>query len=94
MLRVALPHPDCGEISDGGKAAGEAEAAALCDAEPNCLIVGMNGDGRWVVRDRLGLKAGIFSSFESAIHFAKMEAEAAHSGVILSEAGLELGLDL
>ncbi len=63
-------------------------------AGQNCLILGQNGEGRWVVRDRLGLKAGIFSSFEAAHQFAKEEAEAAHSSIILSPAALELGMDL
>jgi hypothetical protein len=44
--------------------------------EANCLFVGQNSKGSWVVRDRLGLKAGIFRSRASALHFAKDEARA------------------
>ncbi|MGO9173711.1 MAG: hypothetical protein ACLP7P_17355 [Rhodomicrobium sp.] len=90
MLQVTQPYPDCREAP----AAGEAKAAASAGAETNCLIVGQNGEGLWVVRDRLGLKAGIFSSLESALHFAKEEAKAYRSSVTVSDAVLELGLDL
>ncbi|MGO9544818.1 MAG: hypothetical protein ACLPPF_08500 [Rhodomicrobium sp.] len=86
MLSSAQPHYE------------PAETAIPADnaqgAEENCLILGQNGQGLWVVRDRLGLKAGIFASFEAAHHFAKEEAAAAHSRIILSPAALELGLDL
>jgi len=57
-------------------------------------MVGQNSEGHWVVRDGLGLKAGIFSSLESALHFAKEEARAGGSGVVLSATAVELGLDL
>jgi hypothetical protein len=90
MLQVTRPYPDCGEAP----AVGEAKAAASAGAEPNVLMVGQNSEGHWVVRDRLGLKAGIFSSLESALHFAKEEAKAHRSSVTVSDAVLELGLDL
>ena len=88
MLLQASADDDC-------YAAGGAENHAGEDRQKrNYLIVGQDGEGRWIARDRLGLKAGIFSSFASALHFAKDEAEAAHAAVILSSAPIELGVQL
>ena len=79
MHPLAIPRPDC----------------TGANPEPNWLIVGQDGEGRWVVRDRLGLKGGIFCTFERALQFAKEESEAAHCCVVLSAPALvELGFDL
>jgi hypothetical protein len=60
--------------------------------EANCLFIGQNGKGAWVVRDKLGLKAGIFRSRASAFHFAKEEARACHLQVHEVATRVELGI--
>jgi hypothetical protein len=59
----------------------------------NCLIIGQNRKGHWVVRDCLGLKAGLFRSFASAVHFAEGEASAGCLEVFVTEKPLELRFD-
>jgi hypothetical protein len=60
----------------------------------NCLMIGQDASGRWIVRDSRGLKAGIFGSFGAALQFAKEEARGSDARIILSPAQLELGLEL
>jgi hypothetical protein len=57
-------------------------------------MVGQDASGRWIVRDSVGLKAGIFGSFGAALQFAKEEARGSHARIILSAALLELGVEL
>lgn len=94
MRPSPLPHSNRAGAHNTGNSSARIESPEASNAETNGLIIGQNGGGCWVVRDRLGLKAGIFSSFGSALHFAKGEAEATGSGVTLSATVLELGLDL
>jgi hypothetical protein len=63
-------------------------------AGPNCLIVGQDASGRWIVRDGAGLKAGIFGSFGAALQFAKEEARDSNGTIIVSPQQLELGVEL
>jgi len=51
------------------------------------LAVGQDKQGRWIVRDKLGLKGGIFATLKAALDFANAEAEAAGCPVELT-AGL------
>jgi len=39
------------------------------------FVVGMDGEGHWIARDRAGLIGGIFVSREAAIDFAEFETE-------------------
>ncbi len=59
----------------------------------NFLQIGRNGRGCWVVKDRLGLKAGIFRSFACAHHFAKEEAAAEGLAIVAAREPLEFGSD-
>jgi hypothetical protein len=91
MLRSALSSFDYEnaaaiETVDGGG------AVPANGAEANCLFVGQNSKGAWVVRDRLGLKAGIFRSRASALHFAKDEARA--SNLQFHEMATQVELDI
>jgi hypothetical protein len=59
----------------------------------NALRIGRNSKGAWIVKDRLGLRAGIFRSYGCALQFAKEEA-AAHGLIIVAAQGpLELCSD-
>jgi hypothetical protein len=61
------------------------------EAPTNFLQIGRDGRGCWVVRDRLGLKAGLFRSFESAHRFAKEEAAAQGLAIVAATEPLEFG---
>ncbi len=67
---------------------------AAAEAATNYFVVGHDDKGRWIVRDKLGLNAGVFCSFASALHFAKREACAARCGIILSEAEISFDLNI
>ncbi len=69
---------------------GETDRQRDTAAAANCLFVGQNPAGCWVVRDRLGLKGGIFANFGAAVQFAQAEAKAAGWGVELTARSLEI----
>jgi hypothetical protein len=68
--------------------------AASAEAAPNYFVIGQDIEGRWVVRDRRGLKGGIFATYNSALNFAKGEAFAARCKIIVSQTATALDLDL
>jgi hypothetical protein len=59
----------------------------------NCLYLGQNRRGAWVVRDRLGLKAALFRLRADAMHFAREEASAGGLRLFLTSQPLELIAD-
>jgi hypothetical protein len=63
-------------------------------AEPaNFLQIGQDPRGCWVVRDRLGLQAGIFRSYVCALRFAKMEAAAKGLAIVAAAEPVEFNVD-
>jgi hypothetical protein len=66
-----------------------ANGAATADRFANALRIGRNGRGAWVVKDGLGLKAGIFRSYACALQFAKEEAAAHGLVIVVAQAPLE-----
>jgi len=56
------------------------------------LLVGRNHDGQWVVRDRQGLRGGLFISRTEALKFAMFENGRQPQAVIMVPGELELGL--
>jgi hypothetical protein len=61
------------------------------EAPANVLQIGRKGRGCRVVRDRIGLKAGLFRCFESALRFAKEEAAAQGLDIVAATEPLEFG---
>ena len=53
------------------------------------LIVGQDGRGRWVVRDRLGLCGGWFVDRAGAIRYAMFETGGAPNAVLLTPGVIE-----
>lgn len=56
------------------------------------LLVGKNHDGQWVVRDRQGLRGGLFVNRAEALKFAMFENGREPQAVIMVPGELELGL--
>lgn len=90
MLRSA-PSFQCG--SAPANSIDREGVSSASGVDVNCLFIGQNNKGCWVVRDRLGLKAGIFRSYDCALHFAKEEAFAERLSIVTVRGPLELGCD-
>ena len=56
------------------------------------LLIGRNHNGQWVVRDRQGLRGGLFISRTEALKFAMFENGRQPQAVIMVPGELELGL--
>jgi hypothetical protein len=67
-------------------------ACTLSVSQPAPLLVGKNGRGEWVVRDRRGLRGGVFVNRSAALKFAFFENGYRTRAVILVPDGLELDL--
>ncbi len=65
-----------------------AEATAV-----NCLIIGQDVNGLWIVRDRFGLRAGIFRALAPALRFAKEEARAGNYSLVSTAGPIDLDVD-
>jgi hypothetical protein len=56
------------------------------------LFVGADPDGRWIVRDDLGLIGGLFSDRDAALRFAALESDRQDAAVTILPGELTLGL--
>jgi len=55
------------------------------------FLLGVNATGAWVIRETTGRRAGLFSSREAAIRFAREESVDGNFIIVYCPEGLELG---
>jgi hypothetical protein len=54
----------------------------LLRASKSYFLLGQNARGQWVIRENTGKKAGVFTSREAALRFARLESTDGHFAVV------------
>jgi hypothetical protein len=87
---MLFDEPPDGSLRHASEAA-DAQGFAAPKGAANALRIGRNAAGAWVVKDRLGLKAGLFRTYACALQFAKEEAAAHGLAIVAAREPLEFG---
>jgi hypothetical protein len=53
------------------------------------FLIGQDARGSWIIRESTGKKAGMFSSREAALRFARLQSTDEHFAVVHVNGGLE-----
>jgi len=54
----------------------------LTRANKSYFVLGQNARGQWVIRENTGKKAGVFTSREAALRFARLESTDGHFAIV------------
>ena len=56
----------------------------------DCVLVGVDSTGNWIVRDFLGRHGGLFVSRSAALHYARLEFGHRSLPIIMTSENLEI----